>query len=367
MKNESKRKIQVVMCCSDLNIVKGGMVTMVQNLLSYSDWGRFQITYIPTHTDGSKIKKSFFFMKAYGNIGLRMLSGRVDILHLHISERGSFYRKAFLVQMAKKFHLPVILHHHGADFQMFYDGLSDKRKQYVKKIFTMADVNLLLSKSMEAAFRQKAPEAKTFVLHNAVTVLKENSYDIDKKGIVTLGRLGERKGTFDLLRALKKLEPELPKEIRIYLCGDGDVQKVREKVQEYGLEKRVEHIGWVSGLEKQKIINNAMCHVLPSYREVLPMSILETMAQGIPNISTEIASIPEVIETDVNGILIEPGNVKQLTEALRKICCDEMVRNEMSRKAFEKIEKEYSVRACGERIKHIYMGLYNKNRQEKGK
>lgn len=46
---------------------------------------------------------------------------------------------------------------------------------------------------------------------------------------------------------------------------------------------------------------NAMVNVLPSYNEGLPMTILETMAYGIPNISTSIASIPEVLHNNDNG------------------------------------------------------------------
>lgn len=355
------KEIQVIMCCSDLNVVKGGMVTMVRNILSYSNWEQFNISYIPTHTDGGKLKKTVFFLKAYCKIGWKMLSGNANILHLHISERGSFYRKALLVRMAKKFRCPVILHHHGADFEVFYEGLSPERRKYVEKIFTMADANLLLSCSMEESFEEKAPNAKKIVLHNAVAVLEKNSYSLTKKAIVTLGRLGERKGTYDFLEALKRLDSEISDDIKIYLCGDGDIHGVQKRIKEYGLEKRVAHVGWVSGTQKQEIMNQAMCHVLPSYREVLPMSILETMAMGIPNISTRIASIPEVIESGVNGILIDSGNVDQLTEALRKLCCDEKIRNEMSRNAFEKIEKEYSVSVCGEKIKHIYTELYNKN------
>lgn len=84
------------------------------------------------------------------------------------------------------------------------------------------------------------------------------------------------------------------------------------------------------------------------------MSILETMAHGIPNISTRIASIPEVIEHDKQGLLVEPGKVEQLTEALRYICLNVEKRNQMSLEAYDLILREYSVEACSKKMRKIY-------------
>ena len=56
-------------------------------------------------------------------------------------------------------------------------------------------------------------------------------------------------------------------------------------------------------------MEHAMVNILPSYNEGLPMTILETMAYGIPNISTSIASIPEVLHNNDNGFLVKPGDI----------------------------------------------------------
>ena len=106
--------------------------------------------------------------------------------------------------------------------------------------------------------------------------------------------------------------------------------------------------------EKDQIAAHAICHVLPSYREVLPMSILETMALGIPNISTRIASIPEVIEDEVQGLLIEAGDVEALANAMRRICLKREVSKEMSRQAYELMRTEFSVEICCNKLRQIY-------------
>ena len=346
--------IRVLMCCSDLDRVKGGMVSVVKNLLSFPDWKDCRITYVPTHIESSKPVKAAYFAAAYLKVLAHLAFTKVDLVHLHVSERGSVYRKAALLKLAKTFGKPVILHHHGADFDPFFRALPEKDKAFVIRFLEAADTNVVLSELIRQEFLERAPGADYTVLHNSVPVPKNNLYDPDNPYLVTLGRLGERKGTYDLLNALRELEPELPPSIRFCLCGDGEVEKVRELVKEYGLEHRVAHIGWAAGEEKQRILEKAMCHVLPSYREGLPMAILETMSLGIPNISTCIASIPEVIDSGVQGILIEPGNVEQLKQALLKVCGSRETRVRMSEESYRLIRERFSAEACARKLEGIY-------------
>ena len=353
-RNKISGGIHVLMCCSDLSRVKGGMVTVVKNLLSFQGWEKSRITYIPTHIEQNKIVKTAYFTAAYVRIFCKLAFGKVDLVHLHVSERGSVYRKAAVAKLAKRFGKPVILHHHGADFDPFFQALPEKDKANVIKFLESADTNLVLSDLIRKEFLERAPKANYTVLHNTVPVPETNLYGPDASLIVTLGRLGERKGTYDLLKALRDLEPELPPEIKVCLCGDGEVGQVQKTIAEYGLQHRIAHVGWVAGQKKAEIVAKAMCHVLPSYREGLPMSILETMSLGIPNISTRIASIPEVIESGVQGILIEPGDVEALKDALRQLCCDRELRQRMSWESYRLIQESFSVEASGQKLERIY-------------
>lgn len=359
-RNKTSGSIQVLMCCSDLSRVKGGMVTVAKNLLSFPGWEKSRITYIPTHIEHNKLVKAAYFAVAYARILARLFFGEVDLVYLHVSERGSVYRKALLLKLAKTFGKAVILHHHGADFDPFFRELSEKDKEFVVKFLEAADTNVVLSELIRQDFLMRAPNADYTVLHNAVCVPEKNCYHPDNHLIVTFGRLGERKGTYDLLKALRDLDPELPKEIQVCLCGDGEVDKVRAVIEEYGLQRRIAHVGWAAGETKTAIAEKALCHVLPSYREGLPMAILETMSLGIPNIATGIASIPEVIEDGVHGILIDPGDVEALKEALRKICFDREARQRISREAYRQIRENFSVDAAGRKLEGIYERVLKK-------
>lgn len=139
-----------------------------------------------------------------------LLHKKPDIVHLHMAERGSFYRKAYLVKTCHHFNVPVIIHHHGAEFEDFYENLSDSQKDYVRKILEMADCNLVLSAYLKRKLLEKAPKAKVSILHNAVPVKAEIPDKTAADRIVMLGCQGKRKGSYDLLNAIAAIEDRIP-------------------------------------------------------------------------------------------------------------------------------------------------------------
>ena len=111
-----KKKINVLMCCSELS-VKGGMVSVVKNYLNYNNWGEYNIIYVPTHTEKNKLVVFLYFIISYIKILKMAMFGNIEIAHLHTAERGSFYRKAILVRTLKRFGIKTIMHHHAAEFE----------------------------------------------------------------------------------------------------------------------------------------------------------------------------------------------------------------------------------------------------------
>ena len=347
------KPLRVLMCASSLK-VKGGMVSVVKNYLACRDWGNVRITFIPTHIETNKYLLMAYFSIAYIRILGLILLGKIDIAHLHVAERGSFYRKAFILQTLKRFGVKVILHHHGAEFDLFYNGLSGKRKEYVNKILRMADLNIVLSQRLVQMIKGKSPEAKVEVLYNAVNVPQTNPYDIQSRNVLFLGRLGHRKGTYDLLEVIKRIDKELPSDVKFYLCGDGETEAVKKEVEALGICHRIAHIGWIDGKQKEDFMKQSMINVLPSYNEGLPMTILETMAHGIPNISTSIASIPEVLHDGENGFLITPGDVDTLCKRILQLIDDNSLRSRFSQESYKLVKCSFSLNANIKRLSRFY-------------
>lgn len=347
-----QRQIKVLMCCSDLS-VKGGMVSVVKNFLDYDKWDEFRIVFVPTHIERSKLAILLFFGIAYLKILFWLAFGSISIVYLHVSERGSVFRKALILRTAKLFGKKVILHHHGAEFEEFYNGLNPKKKRYVYRTMERADLNIVLSNRLKPLLLEKAPRARVEVLYNSVKTFEQNLYNTEASDILFLGRLGKRKGTYDFLDAMAQIDKSIDPKYRIRLCGDGEIENVGNRVKELNLESRVSSIGWLEPSQKGNVFSNAILNVLPSYNEGLPMSILETMSYGIPNISTNIASIPEVLEDGINGFLIVPGDVDTLAERILNCLCNEELRRQFSARSWELVREKFSMDSCMEKLKGL--------------
>lgn len=347
---------RVLMVGSDLS-VKGGIVSVLKNYLSYDGWKESDISFLPTHMEGPVWKKVWFFLKSLRKIRKLLATGAFDIVHIHVSERGSFTRKAMVLRMAKRKHCKVILHHHGAEFLDFYQQSSKAKQKKISRILGEADRNLVLSRQLVPIYQAIAPEAKIQCLYNTVRTPAENQYDPNAREFTMLGRLAERKGTFDLLETIRQIDPILSPDVKFNLCGDGDIELVREKISQLQIEHRIHHLGWVDGNEKDTILKRTMAHVLFSYHEGLPMSILETMGRGIVNIATRVAAIPEVITDGTNGFLVEPGDTDGLAQVLLAVSGDADLRKRVSGNAFAYIGREFSLESGITKLEAIYASL----------
>lgn len=350
----------IIMHCSTLD-TKGGMVSVTKNYLNYPSWGDYRIKFIPTHFDTNKYFVIAYFAIRYFQIVFSIIFRHYDVAHLHTAERGSFWRKNILLKTYHKFGVKVVMHHHAAEFEEFYASSSQKQKAKIQRALAEADVNIVLSERLIPMIKDKEPKAKVEVLYNAVQTFPKNPYNADANGVLFLGRLGNRKGTFDLLNAIKLLDEKIPREIKFYLCGDGEIEHVKERVSALNIAHRISHIGWIDGAQKEAILQNTMINVLPSYNEGLPMTILETMARGIPNISTRIASIPEVIKNGENGFMITPGDVESLATYIERLVCDSTLRRDFSNASYELVTKNFSLDANIEKLKNIYNSVVANN------
>ena len=348
--------VKILMCGSALT-VKGGMVSVAKNYLQYPYWKGYQLSYISTHKEINKYLLVLYFVMRYMQIVWLALFGNYKIVHLHIAERGSFYRKAILALTLKSIGKKVILHHHHAEFEEFYDSLSARKKNFVKTVFERVDLNIVLGTYFIPLIIDKAPKARVKVLHNAVATYPQNQYNKEARNILFLGKLCKRKGIYDLLACIKELDSKMDVDIRFFLCGNGDIEDVKNRIRALNISHRITHIGWCNEEERMVFMSKSMLHVLPSYNEGLPMSILETMAYGIPTVSTHVAAIPEMLHDGENGFLVNPGDVTDLSNKLYQLIIDKELREKFSENAYQASISEYSLDMHVKDLKNIYDSL----------
>ncbi len=164
------------------------------------------------------------------------------------------------------------------------------------------------------------------------------AYDSTSKCILTVGRFGKEKGYDLLLEAAKQV---LPKHLdwQWHLYGIGEtLEAMKERAKEYGLDKQICFMGNVPEVYKQYYKYAFL--VLPSYREGLPLVLLEASACGLPMISFDIATGPnEVIVHGENGVLVPPYDCEVMANAIDTLICDVALRKKYSDGTQEYLDK----------------------------
>jgi glycosyltransferase involved in cell wall biosynthesis len=151
--------------------------------------------------------------------------------------------------------------------------------------------------------------------------------------VLALGRLGQRKGTYDLLCAVESLPAHVRSRVHLRLAGDGEVDQVRAQVAARGLGDTVDVVGWLGPRERDEALRQADIFVLPSYDEGLPMALLEAMAHGLVPITTPVGGIPEAVTDGVHGLLVPPGDPAALARALHRLVENDTLRERLGHHA----------------------------------
>lgn len=352
------KKIRVLMCGSARK-EKGGMNSVIDQLMDHKWDNKIELSYLATHISGNNIKKIIYFIVAYIKLHFLILFDKFDIIHIHMSYKGSFIRKYYVAKLCKKHNKKVIIHLHGSEFKDYYLGASEKLKNEIVELFNIVDVTIALGKEWEDFILSIAPKANVKVINNAVTIPELDEKIVNPEpAFLFMGALIKRKGVLDLLKAAKILNDEGISKFKIMIAGTGEEEACLKKyVLENALEKNIEFLGWVGKNDRPELLRSTDVLVLPSYNEGLPMAILEAMSYGLPIISTSVGSIDEAVKENENGYLIEPGDSLSLASKMKLFIDDSMLLKKQSKESRKIAEQNFSDEKFFSKVQNIYFSL----------
>lgn len=323
---------------------KGGMATVIQGISESKELNKIHdIDLFDSYIDGNIFTRIIFSIYSY--FKFYTVYKKYDLFHIHMASYGSSFRKMYYIKLLKKKNKKVIVHIHGAKYLEFYNSLKKSKQMYITENLNKSDMVIALSEGWKSEFETQLNLKNVYVLNNGINTEdyeRANSDCIENKyKFLFLGRLGKRKGAYDLLSAIEELSKE-GVNVTCYMAGDGEIDKFRKIISEKKLEDNIKIIGWIDKEEKIELLKNISTLILPSYNEGLPMAILEGMACGKAIISTNVGSIPEVVIQDQNGIIVEPGNIEQIKNAIKQVISNDEKLINMSLNNIDAIDKNYS-------------------------
>ena len=327
------------------NAARGGMRSVVEGYGAAGLLERENIRLVAAYADGPFWWRQLICLRALLTFTALLCRHRVELAHIHSATRGSFWRKALFATIARAFGVPVILHLHGAEFLRFYAAQAHPLQRLIRHQLARASRVIVLSETWRTQIAAIAPAAHLTVVPNTVTLPPLAAPTDTSPHILFLGRIGPRKGAFDLIAAFADLAPHYP-DLRLTLAGDGQTAEAREIAKALGLAHRINVLEWVDATTRAALLAQTSIYALPSHNEGLPMSVLEAMGAGLAVVTTPVGGIPDLITSGETGLLVPPGDIPALAAALTSLLDDPALRAQLGAAARRRVAQSFTPEAA---------------------
>ena len=304
------------------------------------------------------IKLIFIFLK-------KIIFNKYDLIYITPSIPGiGFYKDSIFVLLSKLFNKKVICHLHVQGFKKA--SKTSFKKSYYSFIFKNVDVIHLsesLYKDIETIVKR---ENVHFVANGVIPVPKSELIHTereknDKLEILFLSNMIEFKGPFLLLKAINELVIKYKgiKNIHVNFIGQWQDEEFKKNflafIKENKIENNVSILGGIYGNEKNKYFRNANLFILPTNFEAFPLVLLEAMEFSLPIISTKEGAIPDIVDDNKTGYIIEKNNLDELINKIDILLNDTKLSIDFGNTGREKFELNYTANIMEENIYNTIM------------
>jgi glycosyltransferase involved in cell wall biosynthesis len=332
---------------------RGGINSVIRAYTQTSLWEKWHCYWLETHIDKGLLLKFIYYLKAFFLFLVRIPF--YQLVHLHLSEPPSAFRKLIFIRLAKIFGKPVLVHFHSFSTDTTIEG---PRQNLYYKVFKASDKIIVLSDKWRSSILQKWPglSDKLIILYNPCPVIKPGLNHIKSKSILFAGGLIDRKGYHDLISGFS-LIAEKNKQWQLVFAGNGEVEKGMQMATDLKIKDQVVFKGWVNGAVKDDLFRSASIFCLPSYAEGFPMSVLEAWAYGLPVVTTMAGGLADIVIDHENALVTEPGNRKQISTALDNLINDAELRNKLSDKSLILSSTIFSIGVLSGKLDSLYTSM----------
>lgn len=354
--------------CNETDGPGGAEVLLVQLAAELRDRGHRVIPVLPTPAVGwlqERFREQDFEPEAVQLLGSSMRScvsqlrsifrrHEADIVHSH-----EFTMAVFGAFAARTLGLRHVITMHGN--QWMTD--SWKRRMALRGAFRLShEVAAVSHDTRDHLVETLGPSAKRVrVVINGVPVRIGDTDGIRREFALTpetllilaVGGLHPRKGHDILLRALSGVDPTRP--WKLVIAGQGpEMGRLQALAESEGIADRVFLVGQREDIPDLQA--SADLFVMPSLWEGLPLAVLEAMLAATPVVASRISGIPEAIRDGEEGVLVPPGDVIALRQALGRVMADADLRCRLGKAGEARGFRDFTIHRMAEDYERLYTG-----------
>lgn len=262
----------------------------------------------------------------------------------------------FAIYLKRKYNLPFVVTENSTAYHMGSNRLPYFALKFAVNCMKQAAMILPVSKDLQLSLNKLGVNVPMRVIPNVVNEHIFGNlpiYQLEQTRFIHISTaVDDHKNISGMLRSVKKLS-EITTDFHFLIVSDGDTKPFIDLAynQLRIAKELLSFEGTKTTQEVAEAINQSTAFVLFSNYENLPCVILEALTVGKPVISTAVNGVPECVNTS-NGILIEPGDEEQLTQAMLSIIQKEVEFD--SKKIKLQALDTYSYRAVGKTFDAIY-------------
>jgi glycosyltransferase involved in cell wall biosynthesis len=304
-------------------------------------------------------------LKTVARVGRFLKENQIDIIHTHNYKSDIIGFLAVLRGRTKW----VATNHvwHGLDHKLrLYEGIDAFILRFASRVAAVSGEikNDLIAKHI--------PAQKVHVVDNGIDIGRFDrpcpvespraEFNLDARDIVItiVGRLSPEKGHVTFLKAAQAVVSR-EGQVKFLIVGDGPLREdLHAQAQALGLGGRVIFAGARKDMPEIYALSDLMVNA--SSIEGLPMTILEAMAAKVPLIVTPVGAVPQVIQHELNGLIVNPGDDQRLAEAICSLLDDPARREALAARAYENVCERFSSTAMVSRYRNIYKNVLSERK-----
>lgn len=310
-------------------------------------------------------------IKAYHSLKSIIEENHYDLIHCHTPLGGVLARLA--ARKARKNGTKVIYTAHGFHFcegtplvnwLLYYPiekglaSLTDCLITINEEDYALAVRNKFNAKRIERVHGVGVNTEKYKPINgqNRIHLRQQGGYEPEDFLLFYAAEFNRNKNHQLLIRALALMQDEAPA-TRLLLAGDGPLlEECRELALQLGVESMVQFLGYRDDIAQ--LLPMCDIAVSSSLREGLPVNIMEAMACGLPIVATHNRGHKELIEEQVNGFIIQPGDIPLFARRLLELERSRELRQSMGYESVQRVMK-YSLTEVGQELRDIYSHMGN--------
>ncbi len=187
-----------------------------------------------------------------------------------------------------------------------------------------------------------------------ISIRNELGIDSSAKVAITVGRIIQDKGYHILDEVILKCQDK--SDLKFIIVGDGCyLNKMKEKLKYLVDKKQVFFLGYRSDV--QNLLSECDFFILPTLHETLSIALLEASQASLPLIASKTGGVPEIVKHNVNGVLVEPGSIQELLQAVNKLYKNDELRKDYGEKAKQLLELNFNPLVIESQINKVYQDL----------